>query len=74
MMSIGWKGKDVSTFTRDVLEADLTVPFDAEIAEYNNSRWTSARLGGAAPLSPARGDVVTEMNKAFADDDSSIPF
>ncbi len=74
MILIGWKGKDVRTFVDDVKAANLTVPFQAEIATNTyqdtgkTSQWTSARFAGAAaPLKALDKDKIDQANKWFAD-------
>lgn len=67
MMAIGWQGKDVKTFVADVEKAAREIPFTAEIADYNGRQWTSAKIGGAAPLqAPDRG-TVDKLNGWFAE-------
>lgn len=77
MVAIGWKGKDVRTFVDDVKSANLTIQFIAEIAEYGGRQWTSAKIGGAVPLSSLPAREVDEVNKWFGEADDAedkIPF
>ncbi len=85
MMLIGWKGKDVRTFVDDVKAANLTIPFQAEIATNTyqdtgkTSQWTSARFSGGAPLKALDKDKLDQANKWFSDagavtQEEKIPF
>jgi len=74
MVAIGWKGvKAVETFAADVKAADLTVPFTAEIASWEDPKsgklkqWTTARSFGfaAAPLAPVPQDKIDAVNGWF---------
>lgn len=67
MMIAGWQGKDARTFVDDVKKAEKTVPFTAEIASFKRddgtvSEWTSAKLGGAAPLKPLDKEGIEKVN------------
>ncbi len=67
MLAVGWQGKDVQTFVADVKAAKKVITFTAEIAEYNGSTWTSARIGGVAPLGQMDTDKQRALNRAMAD-------
>ena len=77
MRTMGWQGKDVSTFSKDATGKPIT--FEAEIASHNGSQWTSARIGGAASLAPLDNDKLRELNRLAAESDeasgdSGLPF
>jgi hypothetical protein len=81
MVAIGWKGKDVRTFVDDAKTANATVPFEAQIAEWNGNQWTAAKMaGGAKPLAALDRDKVDNVNEWFAKagdvggSNSDIPF
>ncbi|HWG32942.1 MAG TPA: hypothetical protein VN650_02150 [Gemmatimonadaceae bacterium] len=78
MIAIGWQGKDVRTFVDDVKKANRLVPFTAEIATYKRpdgsvSEWTSARMGGAAPLNALDADAAAKVNGWFAEAQDMAP-
>lgn len=66
MRTMGWQGKDVNTFSKDATGQSIT--FDAEIAEHSGRQWTSARIGGAAPLAPLDNDKLRELNRWAAEE------
>lgn len=70
MIAIGWQGKSVKTFVEDATKAAAAgkrVPFTAEIAEFNGSTWTSAKMNGALPLAALPSDKVADVDRWFAE-------
>lgn len=79
MISIGWQGKDVRTFVDDVAKANLTIPFEAQIASYDNpstgksSQWTAAKMTGALPLAKLDNDKIENVNRWFSEAEDVAP-
>jgi hypothetical protein len=77
MKTIGWKGESISTFVADVKAANLIVPFTAEIASHERdgkvSEWTSAKFGGALPLTALDQDKIQELDQWFAEAEDVQP-
>ena len=78
MKLIGWQGSDVRTFVDDVAKANLTIAFTAEVAEYERpdgtvSRWTSAKMTGALPLSALDAKKLDDVNRWFSEAEEIAP-
>lgn len=72
MMLAGWQGKNSRTFIDDVKRAAREIPFTAEIASFKRedgsiSEWTSAKLGGGAPLAPLDADGHDKLDRWLAE-------
>jgi hypothetical protein len=68
MVLAGWQGKNSRTFIEDVKKAAREVSFTAEIASYKRddgsiSEWTSAKLGGGAPLTPPDAEGYDKLDR-----------
>ena len=73
MKLIGWKGDSVKTFLDDVKAANVTIEFEAMIAEHEGRQWTAARMTGALPLSQLDKEKITEVDRWFAAADDVAP-
>ena len=68
MIAIGWQGQSSKTFVDDVKRASgRVVPFTAEIAEHEGRQWTSAKIGGGAPLGELTSEKANEVDRWFAE-------
>lgn len=75
MVAVGWKGRTVVTFVEDVKAANVTVPFEVEIASYDPKdgtrvrEWSTVRrIGtGGKPLDAIDKDTAKKFDNWFAE-------